>query len=93
MSSVDVIVLRAFQLDGARQEVGARLSLSAALAAELASAGKVAPAPAVERPVTMVDVHQHVAELQAQTEHPLRSPPPARRYTPRPKPSDLTPEN
>ena len=91
MSTEDVIVLRAFLLEGARQEVGARLSLSAALAAELASAGKIDPAPPIEPPpVTMADVHRHVAELRAQTEQP---PSPTRRYTPRTKPTNLTPEN
>lgn len=91
MSTADVIVLRAFLSDGARQEVGARLTLSAALAAELASAGKVAPAPPLDRPATMADVHRHVAELRAQTEQP--PPPPTRRYTPRTKQTNLPLEN
>ena len=74
MSTADVIVLRAFLLDGARQEAGARLTLTPALAAELASAGKVALAgDVVSMPLAywlavtryVIDVEAGIDEVEA----------------------------
>ena len=52
---IDVCVLRAFLLGGARQEPGSALTLPDALAQELVSTGKAAlaqPAPAPAGPMT-----------------------------------------